>query len=230
MMDVPFRPAKTVTHSKKAPQLGVNWKADPPGKKKNYRDEDGAVIREPFNVVSGPWRANKMAGKVLSKMTFDGVIRNQIPGRPDEYDIKKTLLRKEQEDHHAKVQDAPFSSMARSKHKRHIHGLINQPKDWLGEDRVYPPRPEKAKSAKVLPEIHDRPFNPTGFKTTNKRVHDFLGKWPAHMTDPPKEVKRKPVNEDAPPPFKMTWNKKTVPTPSIACNMRNIRTVGGMRR
>jgi len=44
-----------------------------------------------------------MASRVLTKMTFDGIIKNQIPGRSDEYDIKKTLLRKEQEDHHAKV-------------------------------------------------------------------------------------------------------------------------------
>lgn len=76
MMDVPFKPAKTVTHAKKAPQYNVEWMADPPAKKKEYRDEDGAVIREPFNVVSGPWSANKMAGRVLSKMTFDGVIRH----------------------------------------------------------------------------------------------------------------------------------------------------------
>jgi hypothetical protein len=44
-----------------------------------------------------------MAGRVLTRMTFDGIIRNQIPGRPDEYDIKKTMLRKEQEEHKAKV-------------------------------------------------------------------------------------------------------------------------------
>lgn len=171
-----------------------------------------------------------MAGRVLGKMTFDGIIRNQIPGRPDEYDVKKQLLAKEMEYHHSKMQDAPFSQMARSKHKRNYMGLINQPKDWLGEDRVYPPKPEKAKSAKVLPEIHDRPFNPTGFKTTNKRVHDYLGGFPKHMPDPPKEVERKAPDEDAPPPFKMTWNKKSVPTPSIACNVRNLRTVGGYRR
>lgn len=120
--------------------------------------------------------------------------------------------------------------MARSKHKRNYMGLINQPKDWLGEDRTYPPKPEKAKSAKVLPEIHDRPFNPTGFKTTNKRVHDYLGPFPKHVADPPKKVERKAPDEDAPPPFRMTWNKKSVPTPSIACNVRNLRTVGGMRR
>ena len=76
MMDAPFKPAKTVTYVHKAPQHNVVWKADPPAKKKNYRDEDGAVIREPFNVVSGPWAANKMASKVLGKMTFDGIIRN----------------------------------------------------------------------------------------------------------------------------------------------------------
>ena len=103
MMDVPFKPAKTVTHAKKAPQQGVVWKAEPPAKKKNYRDEDGAVIRDPFNVVSGPWSANKMAGRVLSKMTFDGVIRNQIPGRSDEYDIKKKMLKEEMDYHHSKV-------------------------------------------------------------------------------------------------------------------------------
>lgn len=156
-------------------------------------------------------------------MTFDGIIKNQIPGKPDDYDIKKKILRKEIEDHHALLQDAPFSSMARSKHKRHLGGLINQPKEWLGEDRVYPAKPERAKTAATLPEIHDRPFNPTGFKTTNKRVHDFLGPVPKHVPDPPKEKKREPVNEDAPPPFKMTHKRKTVATPSVALNMRNVR-------
>jgi hypothetical protein len=32
MMDVPFKPAKTVTHAKKEAKLGVVWKGDPPAK------------------------------------------------------------------------------------------------------------------------------------------------------------------------------------------------------
>jgi hypothetical protein len=228
MMDVPFRPAKTVTHAKKAPQMGVVWeKGREMAKKKETRDEDGVIVG-PFNIVSGPFSSSKMTQRTLMKMTFDGIIKNQVPNRPDDYDIKKKLLAKEREEHHEKLQDAPFSSMARSKHKRHLLGLINQPKEWLGEDRVYPPKPERAKTAATLPEIHDRAFNPTGFKTTNKRVHDFLGPVLKYMPDPPKEKKRQAPDEDAPPPFRMTHKRKTVATPSVALNMRNVRAAVSM--
>lgn len=113
---------------------------------KVYRDEDKAVITGPAQVKGGPFSSSKIASKVLSKTTFDGIIRHQIPGRPDDYDIKKKLAREELDYHHSKVQDAPFSSMARSKHKRNVMGMINMPKELIGEDRVYPPKPEKSKS------------------------------------------------------------------------------------
>ena len=71
----------------------------------------------------------------------------------------------------------------------------------------------------------DRPWNPSGNKTKAKRVHDFIGEVPGHIACPyTAETKRREKVDDAPPPFKLTHNIKTRPSPSVALNVRNLRT------
>ena len=52
-----------------------------------------------------------------------------------------------------------------------------------------------------------------------------IGKFPKYTEDPPKQLKRKIVddNADEPPKFKMTHNMKSKPTPSVATNLRNLK-------
>ena len=56
---------------------------EPPAKKKNYRDEDGAVIVENRNFVTNPMKR----GKVGRATSFGGI----IPYTEDDYDIKKKI-------------------------------------------------------------------------------------------------------------------------------------------
>ena len=71
---------------------------------------------------------------------------------------------------------------------------------------------------------HDRPFKPSHPPRTgyNKTIMRF----PAYKEDPKKPIERKmPVEgEELPPKFKPTHNSKSRPTPSIATNMRNIKS------
>jgi hypothetical protein len=45
------------------------------------------------------------------------------------------------------------------------------------------------------------------------------------MPNPPKELKRKPIveGEEDRPLFKLTYNHRTRPTPSVATNFRNLK-------
>ena len=74
--------------------------------------------------------------------------------------------------------------------------------------------------------VGDRPFTSNGNKTTNKRVHDFIGPVPKHIPCPhPQSAmnKRKETDPDAPPAFRPSHNHKSRATPSVALNLRNLR-------
>ena len=89
----------------------------------------------------------------------------------------------------------------------------------------------ETKSAAALPELHDKPFKANGNNTTNKRCFDFIGRFPVHVADPiPQPKKRPPKDDDAPPGFKLTHKYKSRPTPTIACNIRNLRSAGMLMR
>jgi hypothetical protein len=47
---------------------------------------------------------------------------------------------------------------------------------------------------------------------------------PPHLPNPPKDVTRKVWPEDAAPAFKRSHKGLTRPTPSIATNMRNLKS------
>lgn len=73
--------------------------------------------------------------------------------------------------------------------------------------------------------IHERAFRPAN--PAKRGNHCTIEKFPLYKEDPPKEVKRIKIAEDAPEPppgFRMTYNRKGSPTPSIACNIRNLKS------
>ena len=95
----------------------------------------------------------------------------------------------------------------------------------MEENPPIPQRPlgPKPKSLAEL-QAGDKPFNPSGNKT-KRRTHDFLGPHPEFMACPySQELVKKEKNDDAPPPFKLTHNGKSRPSPSVALNVRNLRT------
>lgn len=103
-------------------------------------------------------------------------------------------------------------------------GTINQPMDILGENPPIPPK--KTQSHAVLPDLHDgKNFKPGGNNTKFNRVHDTIDKFPPYQPNPPKELKRKikVEGEEERPGFKLTYNYKSRPTPSIAVNYRNLK-------
>lgn len=93
-----------------------------------------------------------------------------------------------------------------------------------------PPKKEKiSQSAAVLPDVegveplHDKAFKPSGPK---KGVHSTIGNYPQYLPNPPKELKRKIVvegEEDERPRFKLTYNLRSRPCPSVATNTRNLK-------
>ena len=91
-----------------------------------------------------------------------------------------------------------------------------------GEDIPIPPKAEKKKE--VHGYVHDKPFFPAN---PNQRfsVHKTIAKFPEYKEDPPKEIsKRQPDDPDAPKKFKPTHSGKTVPSPSVAVNIRNLKS------
>lgn len=72
--------------------------------------------------------------------------------------------------------------------------------------------------------IHERAFRPAN--PAKRGNHCTIEKFPLYKEDPPREVKRIKIEEgapEAPPGFKMTYNRKSSPTPSVACNIRNLK-------
>jgi len=74
--------------------------------------------------------------------------------------------------------------------------------------------------------IHERAFRPAN--PAKRGNHCTIEKFPLYKEDPPKEVKRIKYEDgkepEVPPGFKMTYNRKSSPTPSVACNIRNLKS------
>jgi hypothetical protein len=74
--------------------------------------------------------------------------------------------------------------------------------------------------------IHDKAFKPANPAKIGN--HCTIEKFPLYKEDPPKEVKRIKYADgqepEVPPGFKMTYNRKGSPTPSIATNIRNLKS------
>ena len=186
------------------------------------------MISAPPQIRTGP---NFKPTKQWTR-TFAG----PLPPNPvsDDYDINKKIAREELKYHHSKLQDVPFynvSAYGRKKLNQVAYcGTINSVRAILEENPPIPPR--KATSQAKLPSIvHDKPFNPTGLNTSNKRTYDLLGKFPDYVPDPPPVgAKRKEKDPDAPPAFRLTHRYKSRPTPTVALNVRNLRSAGMLLR
>lgn len=132
------------------------------------------------------------------------------------YEVAKELAKKEHAYHLTKIQDKPFSQRARTKH------IFNTDHNVYGEDKPIPVR--------VLSETpvnkfdHDKPFKPSN---PPKIGHNkTIAKFPHYMEDPPKELTRMKEEEgaDVPKKFKPTHTGKSVPCPSVAVNIRNLKS------
>lgn len=94
-----------------------------------------------------------------------------------------------------------------------------------------PKKRQVVQSAKILPKLpeegveplHDKEFKPAGPK---KGMHPFIGKYPEFLPNPPRVIKRKKVvegEEEERPGFKLTYNLRSRPCPSVATNFRNLK-------
>ena len=68
---------------------------------------------------------------------------------------------------------------------------------------------------------HDKPFKPS--HPPKRGYNKSLAPFPTYIPDPKKGIERRRDEEDEKPKFKPTHNTKGRPTPSVACNMRNLK-------
>lgn len=140
--EVAFKPAKTVPEKPyKAP---FEHMSDYREIRKGKRDEDGRVEIGPRNFLTNP-PEHKKVGKDTAFSAFPQHM-------PENYNIEKELARKELDYHHSKLQEKPFSSLAKKTH------LFNSEKAVRGEDVAIPHRP--AKPAPKPPIEHEVAFKP----------------------------------------------------------------------
>ena len=73
---------------------------------------------------------------------------------------------------------------------------------------------------------HDAPFYPS--HPPKRGYNKTIAEFPRYKEDPPIQVKRKKSAEaektEEKPNFKPTHRKKTIPTPSVTTNFRNLKT------
>lgn len=198
-----FKPAKTVQRKVKA---DFDHLTDHVEIKKSRKGPDGAVIIEPRNFLTNPPKK----GEVGKGTTFAGKIEHM----PDQYDRKKEIARKEREEHEKKVQDKPFSQMAK---KKETFATV---KDAYGEDRVYPQR-KQADKRKPLME-HDAPFKPSN--PPKRGYNKTLDRFPEYKADPMKVVIRKKTPEADERKWRPSHNTKSMPVGSVTTNYKNLKT------
>jgi len=112
---------------------------------------------------------------------------------------------------------------------KHKNGAFNRPLTVFGADVPLPPEKLlRPASAAILRGRagHEVPFRPNGVCMKPAVFHPTIGRYPEWTAGRPQTAKVKPKlapELEERPSFKMTHNKKSVPTPSIAVNKRNIR-------
>jgi len=203
--DKPFSPTKDPHKRVKA---DFDHKTDLNERKKNFKDEDGKVKIEPPNFLTNPPKK----GQVGKGTTFEGV----LPYKPDPYDHKKELAKKELEEHKAKCQEKPFSQKVRPK------GNFSTDLQAYGEDVQIPAR--KPKPARPPLMTHDHPFKPS-HPPKKDAVRKTISAFPPYKEDPPKPVvrKQKAENEEERPRWRPTHNEKTRPAVSVTTMTKNLR-------
>lgn len=213
--DLPFKPAKTVSKIVKA---DYDYMEQDKNEKKVYRDAEGAVITQPRNFTT-------TGAKQGNPATCPGVLfqKEYYEHMEDDYNIKKKLARKELEEHKKKMQEKPFSQRIKPV------ATFSNIEETYGEDRKYP---EKKPKPKEKPQVeHPAPFKPSN---PPKRgvVDKTLDKFPEYLDDQKakedpnygKPTQKKVKKDDDRPAWKPNTFKKTTPSPSVATNLKNIRT------
>lgn len=208
--DLPFKPAKTVPRSM---QLEHEWVGEPDDKKKTYRDADGAVITAPKNFVTTG--AKKGIPGSSPGTLFQSEFYEHMK---DEYDMKKDLAKKELEESKKKMQEKPFSQRIKPQST-----FANVEQTYGEEGMTFKP---KKPPAKAKPQVdHDKPFRPSN-PPKKGLVDKSIAPFPEYVEDnkgkpkPKRQVKK----DDERPAWKPNYSKKTIPSPSVATNMKNIRS------
>ena len=174
---------------------------------KNFRNEEREVMIAPPNVKTMPMKRGANGRNVH----FSGM----IPYLEDEFDRPKEFARAEREMSNSMMQDKPFSQRVKQTDSFNTHRKI------LEE----PPMAQKRVKPMTAPLMeHDKPFRPSHPPRIGH--NKTLAPFPRYQEDPLKRVTRKmPVEgEEEKPKFKPPHlRNKSVPCPSIAKNMRNIK-------
>lgn len=162
----------------------------------------------PRNIQTNPIKK----GQIGKQVTFGGT----IPYIEDDYNRPKLFANAEREYHESMLQDKPFSQRVKKT------GQFNTNRKILEENPPIPHRQPKPATAPLIE--HDKPFRPT--HPPKKGYNKTIAKFPAYIEDPKKPVTRRvPIEgEEEKPKFKPTHQYKTRPTPSVATNLRNIKT------
>lgn len=180
---------------------------------KNYQDPENPreVVIPPRNILTHPPKKGQ-AGKWV---TFGGT----IPYIEDDYNRPKIFANAERAYHQSMLQEKNFSQRA----KPTAEGNFNTHRKILEENPLLPHRAPKPRSANIAD--HDgkafKPSNPpkAGYNKT-------LAPFPTYLEDPKKPLTRRmPIEgEEDKKKFKPTHNAKSRPTPSVATNVRNIKS------
>lgn len=177
---------------------------------KNYKNEENPrdVVIPPRNILTNPIKRGQSGKQVY----FGG----KVPYMEDDFDRPKKLAALERSASHALMQDKPFSQRVKKRDTFNTHRAV------FGEDVPIPHRQRKPPMGPLME--HDKPFKPShpprlGYNKT-------IARFPPYKEDPKKPITRKMKveGEDEKPKFRPSHNYKTRPTPSIATNMRNLRT------
>lgn len=225
--ELDFRPAKTISHPKKDARSAYPYKEEGPAVKKKFRDEEGAVLIAPRGFLTNPMKKGLIHGKKGQRGPFfDEPGTGALKYVESDYNVAKKERTKEIAEHHALIQEMPFSCAARNnkKGKRYYFGTFNNPMDTIGPiaDKELPPK--KAEAPYVNIHAEDPPFKASGVNTTAKRVHDTFSKFPGyHKGAIFKTGRRPPPPDDAPPAFRLPSKMKGSCITSIATNTRNLK-------
>jgi ribosomal protein L14E/L6E/L27E len=146
-----------------------------PGPKKNFKDEEGAVITGPKNITTIPIKFGKVGKNVM--------IGEKIPYIEDDYNIKKKLAKKEMEYHHSMVQEKPFSQKAKHTDMFNTFRQVYEENPMIPA-RKAPVEPELPEGAEKPEELHNKPFRPS-HPSKKGAIKGALEKFPAYLPDPP---------------------------------------------
>ena len=152
--------------------------------------------------------------KVIANITFRTTLGGVIEYKEDPFDRKRELERKEREEYHAKLQEKPFSNMVK---KKETFATV---KEAYGEDIPIPAKQPPKKREPLM--SHDVPFKPSN--PPKRGYNKTLDKFPEYKEDPLRVVQRKKEADEEKARWKTTYNKKTIPTPSVTTNYRNLKS------